>query len=321
MKPRLHHTLNMAAITVLLIASAVLPSADGALADVQSAWFSATSYPASVGSVVPIIAGFEGDTIRLGAHRPVVLVPNQFTTQTTSSCRAQTRFISNTSSPEFAGCQVTQTPYDASTMAVFPEVSSLGQYEEYLIEMTIMILVTDAATPGMSYQVSIPDTLSHPTYRRGISAEINVLPREVRGVTETNESPLNRRSSQQPVNIDGFKASANGGESFLFSIPYDPPKGTFAYDVAIYADTGIIDLDVSKQIVSSPAVCGMGARRGIGLSEERVVSASNRPEVFEFSLPRWGAGGRTIRVCVQVVYLYEQQELGRDYFVAELTVK
>ena len=148
--------MRRAFITVMVVLSFIaIPEA--AHADVERAWFSAQQYPAPVGSLVPVIATFEGDTISLGARMPVVVIPIEFAAQQSSSCRAQRKFISNTSQVEFTDCYLTQSSYDATSMAVTPVLPNVGQYESYLVEMTIMLLVTDAAIPVLSYKVTIVD--------------------------------------------------------------------------------------------------------------------------------------------------------------------
>jgi hypothetical protein len=303
--------MRRAFITVMVVLSLIaIPEA--VHADVELAWFSSQQYSGPVGSLVPVIATFEGNTISLGARMPVVIVPNQFSTQQSSSCRAQRKFMSNTSPVEFTDCHLRQSPSDATSMAVTSVLPNVGQYEAYLVEMTIMLLVTDAAIPGMSYDVTAPGTFA---------ASINVLPREDLHGSGGGESEPRNQSSPKGISVDGFEGRVRAGQSLFFSIPYDAPLRTSVYDVAIYAQTGIIDQVSSSHIVQSVAICGLGEGKGVSLAPERQSTQSTLPQTFRLTLARSIPEGTMISVCVQVSYLYNDEELSRDYFYSMLSVQ
>lgn len=220
--------------------------------------------------------------------------------------------MSNTSPVEFTDCHLRQSPSDATSMAVTSVLPNVGQYEAYLVEMTIMLLVTDAAIPGMSYDVTAPGTFA---------TSINVLPREDLHGSGGGESEPRHQSSPKGISVDGFEGRVRAGQSLFFSIPYDAPLRTSVYDVAIYAQTGIIDRVSSSHIVQSVAICGLGEGKGVALAPERQTTQSMLPQTFRLTLPRSIPEGTMISVCVQVSYLYNDEELGRDYFYSMLSVR
>jgi len=318
--------MRRAFITVMVVLSFIaIPEA--AHADVARAWFSAQQYPAPVGSLVPVIATFEGDTINLGARMPVVIIPIEFAAQQSSSCRAQRKFISNTSQVEFTDCYLTQSPFDANSMAVTPVLPSVGQYESYLVEMTIMLLVTDAAMPGLRYNVIIPDTLArYPQYLPSTSASINVLPREnMHGSGGGESEPRNQRS---PKGAETDPHATPGDLATHLSILESQGKWDALYD-EMHPD--------AQAIIPRSAVVGWYANEygplGPGyitvtnvayVSWTWEVTGKTYPETAEISFTQPFANGDVVTDVVRLVWTGERWSwfFGRNMdFVQEQIAK
>ena len=305
-------------VLLVVIGGLVLPSVVSA--DVTNAWFSASHYPAPLGSLVPLIASFEGTTVDPAARMPLVIIPNIFSVQGTSSCRAQHRGAVTGDMPEFTDCYLIQAPYDQTSTAVAPVLPEVGQYEAYLVQMTIMLLVTDAAIPHQSYTVTIPDTLSrYPYYVPTITATVDVLPSQV-GMGGGDSAPPTPLASTAPLSVDGSESTVRAGDALTFSIPYDPPPGADTYDVALCASTGVFDPPSWNFVSQSFAVCGLGQGTGVSTSVDRWTTSEARPSTFRLGLPMSLAAGSMFRVCAQVVYLQDGQEIGRQNFASKLWV-
>lgn len=166
--------LRLFIVLLVVVSSLILPTY--ARADVTFASFSAPYFAGPVGSILQVTATFQGNTVNYGSKHPLVLVPVEFSPQISSTCRVQKRFIANTSQPEFTACEVTATRFDRAHLAVAPSIPGLGNYEEYLVEMTMQLLVTTLASPGETYAIAVPDTLSsYPNQLPPLTASLHVL--------------------------------------------------------------------------------------------------------------------------------------------------